>query len=358
MSACHFTPDYPGIRRKVLVLYTVNCSAFAAREICLHFRKLGLDVDLVGNESCYDNQAIIDRLLRYATHPNVAGMLVVAHGCEFIQAERIAAFARERGRSARVIYGQHVGTEAAIRSGIDAVTELLGQPEPMEPGRSDILGLGVQTEHLGEAALDELAEFVALCVQQGRAVVYRPGVLTREQAKEIGTACPEYAWDLEELSRKSMSLRRKEAPCSCTDGGDAMTRRLLKYVRGVVKIARRPKGPGVWLLDTCQDEDLYKGYANATVLSDLLEFAACGAGLSVQACDRRLDTAVPVAPVLCCGFGGWQRDVEGTDPQRLLEAVEAAEKGRHLLCEDRVYQEHMIFRNIQIHSRQCPQRRE
>lgn len=139
-----------------------------------------------------------------------------------------------------------------------------------------------------------------------------------------------------------------------------MTRRLLGLVRGVVKIARRPKGPGVWLLDTCQDEDLYKGYANATVLSDILEYAACGAGLNILACDRRLDAAVSVTPVLCCGFeaGVGQRDVtllpqDGAD--KLLEAVEAAEAGNRLVCEDRVYQEHMIFRNAQSRPRRCPE---
>lgn len=38
---------------------------------------------------------IIDRLLRYATHPNVGAVLIVGYGCEQTDAEQIAAEARE-----------------------------------------------------------------------------------------------------------------------------------------------------------------------------------------------------------------------------------------------------------------------
>lgn len=349
-------PGIQGIRKKVLVLYTVNCSSFAAHEICHHFRRAGKDVDIVGNESCYDNQAIIDRLLRYATHINVRAVLVVSHGCEFIQAEKIAAFARERGRDARVIYGQRVGTEQVIRDGIAIVNELLSGLDVLRPVDStgDILGLAVQTERLKEAAVVQIAEFAALCVQQGRAVVYRPLVLTAQQAERLSNSCPDYGGMFKEMSRKSLWLAQNDASCACMMENGALTSRLLPLVRGAVKIARRPQEPGVWLLDSYQDQDLYKGYPNATVLSDLLEFAACGAKLNVLASDRRINTSVPVAPVLCCGFGEgtWDEDlqlVEGDSPQLLLELVEAVEAGKKLRCENNVFQEHMIFRNAQIH---------
>lgn len=343
-----------GIRKKVLVLYTVNCSSFAAHEICYHFRKKGKDVDVVGNESCYDNQMVINRLLRYATHVNVRAVLVVGHGCEFIQAEKIAAFARERGRNTSVIYGQRVGTEKVIRDGIAIIEEMFSRMDEVNPVNSvgDILGLTVQTERLQGTSVEQIAAFAALCVQQGKAVVYKPLVLTAKQAMELGISCPEYAKMLIDLSDKSIWLQKNDRGYACMTGNLAVTSLLMPLVRGVVKIAMRPTGPGVWLLDNYQDQDLYKGYPNATVLSDLLEYAACGAKLNVLACDRRIDTASPVAPTLCCSFGEreWDRDIqldEKTDPGLILEEVKAAEAGKTLLCEKRVFQEHMIFRNSQ-----------
>lgn len=346
-------PGFHGIRKKVLVLYTVNCSSFAAREICLHFRRAGKDVDVVGNESCYDNQAIIDRLLRYATHVNVGAVLVVSHGCEFIQGDKIAAFARERGRDARVIYGQHVGTAQVIRDGIAIVEELLAGLEAAQPldYRADILGLAAQTERLEKPAAALLAEFAGLCVQQGKAVLFRPLVLTKQQAQTLAASCPDDRQALEALSQKSLWLRKNDAPCACMGGNGVLTELLLPLVRGVVKIAQRPKGPGVWLFDGYQDQDLYKGYPNATVLSDLPEFAACGAKLNVLACDRGLCAGVPVAPVLTCSFSG-NADADVRLPaeggaQQLLEAVTAAEQGKVLSCEGRLFAEDMLFRNAQ-----------
>ena len=66
-----------GIRNKVLIIYTVECSKHVCLKIADHFRSLGEDVDTVGNTSCPENEVIIRRLLRYSTHPNVGACLVI-----------------------------------------------------------------------------------------------------------------------------------------------------------------------------------------------------------------------------------------------------------------------------------------
>jgi altronate dehydratase large subunit len=99
----------------------MNCSAYIAEEITLHFREKGEVVNVIGNESCFDNQVLIDRLLRYATHRNVGAVLIVGHGCEFIQADKISGFAQSRDRIANVIFGQEAGSKATIGKGIGIV---------------------------------------------------------------------------------------------------------------------------------------------------------------------------------------------------------------------------------------------
>ena len=59
----------PGIRNRVLVIYTVKCSEFAARQIVE--RSAHPDVELVGFDGCTDNQYAVDLLISLIRHPNV-----------------------------------------------------------------------------------------------------------------------------------------------------------------------------------------------------------------------------------------------------------------------------------------------
>jgi altronate hydrolase len=115
-----------GIRNKVLVIYTVECARHAAERIAAHFRDVGEDVDVIGCLSCLANQVIVRRLLRCAIHPNVGAVLVVGHGCEYIDPSRIAGFVRETGRPAEWFFLQEAGgTEGGIRQGVELVGHML-----------------------------------------------------------------------------------------------------------------------------------------------------------------------------------------------------------------------------------------
>ena len=98
-----------GIRNKVLVLYTVECSKHVAESIAAHFQAQHRDVDVTGSLACLDNQAVVQRMLAYCVHPNVGAVLIVGHGCEYIEPDRIRDFARAHGRPAEAFYLQKVG---------------------------------------------------------------------------------------------------------------------------------------------------------------------------------------------------------------------------------------------------------
>lgn len=115
-----------GIRNKVLVLYTVECSKHVAESIAAHFQAQHRDVDVTGSLACLDNQAVVQRMLAYCVHPNVGAVLIVGHGCEYIEPDRIRDFARAHGRPAEAFYLQKVGgTEAGIALGCRLVGEML-----------------------------------------------------------------------------------------------------------------------------------------------------------------------------------------------------------------------------------------
>lgn len=125
-----------GIRNKVLVIYTVECCRALSERIARHFQELGQDVEAVGTSSCLDNQADIRRLLRFSTHPNVGAVLAIGHGCEYTKPQKIAEFARQRGRESQWFYQQEAGGSVkGYDKGLEIVRELLKKLEatPREP---------------------------------------------------------------------------------------------------------------------------------------------------------------------------------------------------------------------------------
>ena len=88
----------PGIRNRVLVIYTVKCSEFVARRIVEESGHP--DVELVGFDGCTDNQYAVDLLISLIKHPNVGAVLTVGLGCEYIQPQWLADVAVKEGKEA------------------------------------------------------------------------------------------------------------------------------------------------------------------------------------------------------------------------------------------------------------------
>lgn len=106
----------PGIRNRVLVIYTVKCSEFVAREIVE--RTHSQDTELVGFDGCTDNQYAVNLLISLIRHPNVGAVLAVGLGCEYIQPEWLADIAAKEGKLASWMFIQNEGgTRSTIEKG-------------------------------------------------------------------------------------------------------------------------------------------------------------------------------------------------------------------------------------------------
>ena len=61
-------------------------------------------METIGSHSCLHNQVNIRRMLKYCTHPNVGGVLVIGHGCEYTYPSMLAKEAERSGREAAWFY--------------------------------------------------------------------------------------------------------------------------------------------------------------------------------------------------------------------------------------------------------------
>ena len=309
-----------GIRNKVLVLYTVECSKHVAESIAAHFQAQHRDVDVTGSLACLDNQAVVQRMLAYCVHPNVGAVLIVGHGCEYIEPDRIRDFARAHGRPAEAFYLQKVGgTEAGIALGCRLVGVMLEKIEagPRAPmyaqeliigakcGGSDFTSgiagnavIGKFFENLtaagGTAMMEEVAEAVGLRGHLvSRAVnedVARDVGLTYDKTMEFCRRLGRYSISpgnfvggLTTIEEKSMGAVVKMGGCR---------------IEGVLKIAQRPKHPGFWLLDVIPDDKPEPAFFFGGDATGLLDQIACGCHLVLFNTGRGHVGGTPVAPIL------------------------------------------------------------
>jgi altronate hydrolase len=113
-----------GIRNKVLVIYTVECSSFVAKTIGAAFP--GEDVDVVGFQGCTDNDYAVRLMLALIRHPNVGAVLPVGLGCEYIQAAVLSDMAKDAGKLSEWLLIQECGgTEKTIAEGKKIVADFL-----------------------------------------------------------------------------------------------------------------------------------------------------------------------------------------------------------------------------------------
>ena len=113
-----------GIRNRVLVIYTVECASFVAKEICRIMDHP--DVELVGFSGCTDNEYAVRMLIALIRHPNVGAVLAVGLGCEYTQPEWLAEIAVKEGKEASWMFiQQEGGTRPSIEKGVSWVKEAL-----------------------------------------------------------------------------------------------------------------------------------------------------------------------------------------------------------------------------------------
>lgn len=309
-----------GIRNKVLVIFTVECSKHVAETIAAKLRAEGNDVDVTGSLACLDNQAVVHRLLAYCVHPNVGGVLVVGHGCEYIVPEKIRDFARSNGRVAESFYLQDVGgTQGGIALGcklvrkmLDAIRNCPKVPMYIEDlvigakcGGSDFssgLGgnavIGCFFENLvaqgGTAMMEEMAEAVGLRAHlQSRAInenVARDIGLTYDKTMEFCKRLGRYSISpgnfvggLTTIEEKSMGAVVKMGNCR---------------IEGILKIAQRPSHSGFWILDVIPDYKVEPAFFFGGDTTGLMDQIACGCHIVLFNTGRGHVGGTPISPTV------------------------------------------------------------
>jgi len=289
-----------GIRNRVLVIYTVKCSEFVARQIV--DRIAGADVELVGFDGCTDNQYAVNLLISLIRHPNVGAVLTVGLGCEYVQPERLARIAKEEGKEADWLFIQEEGgTRRSVEKGISSVRkmqEAIKSARRVEMGFSDLVigaecGGSDYTSGLagnvavgrfydflfdwgGTAIFEEIVEAIGLenfLVSRGASeaarneiqYTYRKALEYCKSVRQYSVSPGNFAGGLSTIEEKSMGAVIKSGS---------------RPIEGVLKVAQTAKKPGLWLLDSTPDPYWMQfGITNPNDNEGLMDLISCGAHL-------------------------------------------------------------------------------
>lgn len=308
-----------GIRNKILVIYTVECASFVAKEIV---KKIDdAEVEVIGFSGCTDNAYAVHLLISLIRHPNVGGALVVGLGCEYVQPEWLANIAAEEGKAAEWFNIQQIGgTGKSIACGISLVKKMqqtLTDTEivPMgfgelvigaECGGSDYtsgLAGNVVVGHLydklvdagGTAIFEEIVEAIGLIdLLTGRAVneeakqelsyTYEKALDYCKSVRQYSVSPGNFAGGLSTIEEKSMGAVIKSGT---------------KPIQGVLKVGNRPPHSGLWLLDSTPDPYWMQfGITNPNDNEGLMDLISCGAHLTFLVTGRGNVVGSAVAPVI------------------------------------------------------------
>ncbi|MFD2117219.1 UxaA family hydrolase [Paenibacillus yanchengensis] len=311
-----------GIRNKILVMYTVECASFVAKEVGIHFRNTNIDVDVVGFTGCTDNQYALNMLLALIRHPNVGAVLVIGLGCEYLQADKLAAIAKEEEKPAQSLLIQNSGgTITSIAEAKEMVTILHEQLRNKtvrvtmsvdelvigaECGGSDYTsGLAGNVvvgsvfdyivEQGGTAIFEEIVEAIGLkdmLVSRGKTKQVGEQLLTTynkmldycKSVRQYSVSPGNFAGGLTTIEEKSMGAFVKSGS---------------KPIAGVLKVAQSAPEQGLWLLDSVPDPTYMSfGYTNPNDSEGLMDLVCSGAHVLLFVTGRGTVVGSAVSPVI------------------------------------------------------------
>ena len=307
-----------GIRNRLLIIYTVECSSFVAKEIAAGLRDD--NVEVVGFDGCCDNEYAVRLMLALARHPNVGAVLAVGLGCEYVQPELLARKAAEAGRpSDWFTIQQHGGTRRSVEYGMARARELLRrlQDTPtVEMGFRDLVvgaecGGSDYTSGLagnvivgrffdtlqdlgGTAVFEEIVEAVGLKSQlMDRAAdddARRQIAATYDKALDYCKSVRQYSVSPGNFAGGLSSIEEKSMGAVVKSGS--------KPIRGVLKVAQPPARNGLWLLDSTPDPYWMQfGYTNPNDNEGLMDLISCGCQLTFLVTGRGNVVGSAVSPV-------------------------------------------------------------
>lgn len=308
-----------GIRNKVLVVYTVECSAHVAKEIVALVNQP--DVEVIGFEGCTDNAYAIRLLLSLITHPNVGGVLAVGLGCEYTQADRLAQAAKEQGRVADYFNIQdNGGTLKSIQKGVAIVKRMLEDLKTVPRISMDFSDLVIGAECGGSDFTSGLAGNVVVGSFFDRLVELGGTAIFEEIVEAIGLQDILLARAVDEKAKEEIAYTYEKALAYCKSvnqysvspgnfaGGlstieeksmGAVIKSGSKPIQGVLKVGMQPEKKGLWLLDSTPDPHFMQfGITNPNDNEGLMDLISCGCHLTILVTGRGNVVGSAVAPVI------------------------------------------------------------
>ncbi len=308
-----------GIRNKVLVIYTVECAAFVAKQIVSQVGHS--EVEVVGFEGCTDNDYAVRLLLSLIRHPNIGGVLAVGLGCEYVQPERLAKKAAEAGKEADWFFIQDVGgTKKSIERGVDSVRAMqkaLQQVPRVPMGFADLVigaECGGSDFTSGLAGNVAVGSFYDLLVDCGGTAIFEEIVEAVGLEKQLAArgvddrAKEEISFTYQKAMDYCKSVRQYSVSPGNFAGGlstieeksmGALIKSGSRPIQGVLKVGGRPPQPGLWLLDSTPDPHWMEfGITNPNDNEGLMALISCGCQLVFLVTGRGNVVGSAVAPVL------------------------------------------------------------
>lgn len=308
-----------GIRNKVLVIYTVECAAFVAKQIVSQVGHS--EVEVVGFEGCTDNDYAVRLLLSLIRHPNIGGVLAVGLGCEYVQPERLAKKAAEAGKEADWFFIQDVGsTKKSIERGVDSVRAMqkaLEQTPRVPMGFADLVigaECGGSDFTSGLAGNVAVGSFYDLLVDCGGTAIFEEIVEAVGLEKQLAArgvddrAKEEISFTYQKAMDYCKSVRQYSVSPGNFAGGlstieeksmGALIKSGSRPIQGVLKVGGRPPQPGLWLLDSTPDPHWMEfGITNPNDNEGLMALISCGCQLVFLVTGRGNVVGSAVAPVL------------------------------------------------------------
>lgn len=308
-----------GIRNKIVVIYTVECSKFVAEEIVK--KADDSDVEVIGFEGCTDNEYAIRLLISLIRHPNVGGVIAVGLGCEYVQPERLANIASEEGKRAEWFFVQDMGgTSKSIQHGLMLVNEMKNELKlvprvPMniselvigaECGGSDYtsgLAGNVVVGHFfdwlvdngGVAIFEEILEAVGLdsllCDRAANQTVKDEIKYTYDKALEYCKLVRQYSVSPGNFAGGLTTIEEKSMGAVVKSG--------TKPIQGVLKVGQKPEHNGLWLLDSTPDPYWMQfGISNPNDNEGLMDLISCGSHITFLVTGRGNVVGSAIAPVI------------------------------------------------------------
>lgn len=308
-----------GIRNRVLVIYTVKCAEFVARELVT--RSGSPDVELVGFDGCTDNQYAVRQIISLIRHPNVGAVLAVGLGCEYMQPEWLSKIAVEEGKPADWFFIQQKGgTVPSIEYGLEWIKKALCilKDTPRVPMTFSDLIIGAECG--GSDYTSGLAGNVVVGHLFDRLVDAGGTAIFEEIVEAIGldfyltsrAATPEARREIQYTYDKALDYCRHARQYSISPGNfagglstieeksmGAVVKSGSRPIQGVLKVSQQPPHAGLWLLDSTPDPYFMDfGITNPSDNEGLMDLTSCGAHLVFLVTGRGNVVGNAVAPCI------------------------------------------------------------